>query len=312
MDNIYNRTFKFIKLVKPAYSISMLSLDLIKEHLRKSIKNYFFVLEKYNKADKRNYNASIHKFSKIVIYNENILLANKNYDKMYQIDKLTMTFESKFIKTFTFTLNLENLHQNFAHGKENIINIKESLTLYFDRNFKLSYIFNQKLPNYGEAGRLMENFIAEQYIIEEMKKSIYDMGNYLDVKFFIDKDFNKLIEGFETKDSYNNKMKNNDNLNDIQNNEIESSNYDVKYKLNEEENYLKNVDYISNKKDNLFDSKKNVDIENENDIILSRYNTYTLTADTYEELFEKIEKLKDKKIIVRKDAINCINKMCWY
>ena len=40
--------------------------------------------------------------------------------------------------------------------------------------------------------------------------------------------------------------------------------------------------------------------------------TYTLTADTYDELFEKIEKLKSKKIIKRKDAINYINKMCWY
>ena len=313
MDNIYRGGFKFVKLIKPAYSISMLSLELIKEHLRKSLKNYFFVLKKYNKADKRNYNASIHKFSKIVIYNENILLANKNYDKMYQIDKSTMTFESKFIKTFTFTLNLENLHEYFSHGKENIINIKESPTLYFDRNFKLSYIFNQKLPNYGEAGRLMENFIAEQNIIEEMKKSIYDMGNYLEVKFFVDKDFNKLIEGFEnSKESYNNKLEKNYNLNNIKDNEIESSNYDVKYKLNEEENYLKTVGCISNNKDNLFDTKKKFDIENENEIILSRNNTYTLTADTYEELFEKIEKLKEKKIIVRKDAINCINKMCWY
>ena len=313
MDNIYSGEFKFVKLVKPAYSISMLSLDLIKEHLRKFIKNYFFVLEKYNKTDKRNYKASIHKFSKIVIYNENILLANKDYDKIYQIDRLTMKYESKFIKTFAFTLNLENLHENFTHGKENIINIKESPILYFDRNFKLSFIYNQELPNYGEAGRLLEAFIAEQYIIEEMKKSIYDMGDYLEVKFFIDKDFNELIEGFENaKKSYINKLKINDNLTDIQNKEVESSNYDVKYKLNEEENNLINVDYIPNNKDKLFNNKNNVDIENEDVIILSRHNTYTLTADTYEELFEKIEKLKNKKIIKRKDAINYINKMCWY
>ena len=137
------------------------------------------------------------------------------------------------------------------------------------------------------------------------------MGHYLDTKFFIDKDFKKIIEGFENAKKYfNNKLKSNDNLNDIQNNEVESSNYDVKYKLNEEEKYLKNVDYISHNKDNLFDSNKNVDIENA--IILSRYNTYTLTADIYEELFDKIDKLKDKKIIVRKDGINYTNKMCWY
>ena len=314
MDNIYNGGFKFVKLVKPAYSISMLSLDLIKEHLRKSIKNYFFVLKKYNKPDKRNYNASIYKFSKIVIYNENILLYNKDYDKMYKIDKLTMDYESKFIKTFAFTLNLENLLENFSYGKENIINIKESPILYFDRNFKLSYIYNQESPNYGEAGRLLEAFIADQSIIEEMKKSIYDMGDYLEVKFFVDKDFNELIEGFENaKKSYNNKLESNDNLNDIKNNkEVEYNNYEVKYNLNEEEKNLINVNYIPNNKDNLFDNKNRVDIENEDVIILSRHNTYTLTADTYDELFEKIEKLKSKKIIKRKDAINYINKMCWY
>ena len=313
MDNIYSGEFKFVKLVKPAYSISMLNLDLIKEHLRKSIKNYFFVLEKYNKKDKRNYKASIHKFSKIVIYNENILLDNKDYDKMYQIDRLTMKSKSKFIKTFAFTLNLENLHENFSHGKENIINIKESPTVYFDRNFKMSYIYNEKLPNEGEAGRLLEGFIAEQNIIEDMKKSKYDMDSYLEVIFFIDKDFNKIIEGFENaKKSYNNKLKSNDNLNNIQNKKVQSSNYDTKYKLNEEENNLINVDCISNNKENLMDNKINIDNENENVIILSTHNTYTLTADTYEELFEKIENLKNKKIIKSKDSINYINKMCWY
>jgi len=161
---------------------------------------------------------------------------------MYQIDRLTTKYESKFIKTFAFTLNLENLYENFSHGKENIINIKESPTLYFDRNFKLSYIYNQELTNYGEAGRLLEAFIAEQDIIEEMKKSIYDMGDYLEVKFFIDKDFNELIEGFENaKKSYNNKLESNDNLNDIKNNkEVEYNNYEVKYNLNEEEKNLPN------------------------------------------------------------------------
>ena len=291
MDNIYCGGFKFVKLVKPAYSISMLSLDLIKEHLRKSIKNYFFVLEKYNIKDKRNYKASMHKFSKIVIYNENVLLANKVCRKMHQIDKLTAKSESKFIKTFAFTLNLENLHENFSHGKEN--NIKESSTLYFDRNFKLSYIYNEELPYFGEACKLLDAFIAEQYIIEEMKKSIYDMSDYLNVKFFIDKDFKELIEGFENK-------------------KVESSNNDLKYKLREEENNLINIYYVTNNKDILFDNKNNVNINNEDMIILSRYNTYTLTADTYEELFDKIEKLKKKKIIRRKDAINYINKMCWY
>ena len=49
MNCIYYKNFNFVKIVIPAYSISMVSIESIKDHLRKSIKNYFFVLEKEDK-----------------------------------------------------------------------------------------------------------------------------------------------------------------------------------------------------------------------------------------------------------------------
>ena len=151
MDNIYCKGFTFISNVNSAYSISMLTLDLIKEHLKKSIKPYFFVLEKTNKTNKRKYYAAIHKFSKIIIYNENILLKDSNFTKMHHLDKSIITFQSKFIQQYAFKINLENIHENFSHGKETIINIKETPTLYFDRNMNISNIYNVESPNYGEA-----------------------------------------------------------------------------------------------------------------------------------------------------------------
>ena len=45
---------------------------VIKNHLLKLIKNYFFVSEKENGQNKRKYKASIQKFNNIVTYNENI------------------------------------------------------------------------------------------------------------------------------------------------------------------------------------------------------------------------------------------------
>ena len=41
------------------------------------------------------------------------------------------------------------------------------------------------------------------------------MSDFLDIKYFIDKDFNKLIEGFKNKKSLYNKNNNNYNFNII-------------------------------------------------------------------------------------------------
>ena len=321
MDNLYSKEFKFVKSKKPAYSISMLTLDSIKEHLKKSIKNYFFVIEKTNKLNKRDYNASIYKFSKIVTYNENILLfENPKYNRMYDSNDI-LFFNNKFVKTYTLTLNLENMHENFSHGKETIINIKDSPTLYFTRDFKFSYIHNHESPNKGEAGRLLEAFIGEESDIEEMKKSKYDMSDYFDVIYFTDKDFTKLNEGFKNAKSNNNKVIDMDEINQINieycvNNQLTCTNFDASNKLSIRQNDLIKENIKSNENNYLAASKSNNE-SNKGDgdgdeIILSKYNTYTLTADNYEELMEKIEQLKKKKFIVRKDAIKCKNKNCWY
>ena len=314
MDNIYSKSFKFVKDIKSCYSISMLSLDLIKEHLKKSIKNYFFVLEKRNKKNMRNYKASIHKFSKIVVYNENILLSNSNYNKMYELSQSNFIFQSKDIKNYAFTLNLENIHENFSHGKETIINIKDSPTLYFDRNMKFSFICNLIKKNQGEAGRLVESFIGNSLDIETMKKTIYDMSDFLDIKYFIDKDFNKLIEGFKNKKSLYNKNNNNYNFNII--NAKSSINYDIKTKSNEEKNDLADKNNKSKNEISL-SNQKNMNIENdendkENELFISQYNTITITADTFEELIEKVEEIQKKNLKLREDGISYINKMCWY
>ena len=196
MDSIQtNINFSFIKILKPAYSISMLTVEIIKDHLRKTIKNYFFVLEKQGEHN-RKYYVSIKKFSNLIIYNENILLCDSNYDKMYELSEEDIIIKPEIINNYAFILNLENLHENFAHIKELILNIKKSPILYFDRNLNFAYIYHYETEEYGESGRLIEAFICRENLIDEIKKNIYEMGDFLKVDYYVGKDFKRLIDGF--------------------------------------------------------------------------------------------------------------------
>ena len=53
MDCIYSKNYKFIKKFKSAYSLSMIPLESIKNHLKKTIKNYFFILEKGEENERK-------------------------------------------------------------------------------------------------------------------------------------------------------------------------------------------------------------------------------------------------------------------
>ena len=100
MDSIQqNGSFNFMKIIKPAYSISMLTLGIIKDHLKKTIKDYFFVLEKQG-VNSRRYYASLQRFTNLITYNENILLYNSNYKKMYELSKTDLFFHPKIIHNY--------------------------------------------------------------------------------------------------------------------------------------------------------------------------------------------------------------------
>ena len=77
------------------------------------------------------------------------------------------------MKTYTFALNLENMHENFSHWKKAITNINESPTFYFVRNFNPSYIYNHESWNNGEAGRLLESFRVRIWYRRNEKKYVW-------------------------------------------------------------------------------------------------------------------------------------------
>ena len=321
MDSIQqkNRT-DFNKILKPAYSISMLTIDKIKDHLKKTIKNYFFVLKNQG-INSRNYYASTKKFTNLITYNETILLCNSHYDKMYQIEQIDLINNKKIINNYAFVLNLENLHENFAHNKELIINLKKSPTLYFDRNLNLGYIYHYKTQEYGESGRLIEAFICGENLIDEIKKNIYEMGDFLKVKYYIGKDFKDLTDGFKNlikkmQEGETNKFK---FINTIKSSSMDTNEITNNLGEKEEKNKSSVKEKISNKEKSLLISQKNSNSQNSNDnelieeeIILSRHNTYILSAETYEKLLEKIEQMEKKKIIQDKNPIEDNTDSCCY
>ena len=303
MNCIYTKNFSFIKKFLSAYSISMLPIDSIKIHLKKTIKDYFFVLER-SLENERKYYASVHKFNFLVTYNENILLKNSSIKSIFDCDQF---YETKENKNLAFIINLENLHENFSHNKEELINIKDSPTLFFNSNYEFSYIYHYETKDYGEAGRLVETFIAKEYIIDEMKKVKYKMGAFLEVKYYVDKDFNALIEGFiQIRDTYNEKQNIINDLKDDNNLEQSSTNTNLIQ--------VNNSKVITKKKEKIIEKKENIDLKdknsnddnriNDNIIYLSTHNTYVLKAKTLEDLMQEIENIEKKKIIIKsKDAI---------
>ena len=306
MDCLYCKNFAFISSITSAYSISMLPIELIKKHLKKTIKNHFFVLVKEGKPNKRRYYASVQKYNKIITYNENILLRDSKIKKMYVLGKEDVNENPKISTNFAFILNLENIHE-ISHNKEEIMNIKNSTTLYFDRNLNHSYIYHYDTKNYGEAGKLVDEFIIGGYLIDAIKITKYEMGEYFDVKYFVDTDFKKLFDGFrKVLESCGQKKINKELI--YQENYIDSNmNIDLKNCL-----IIKNKKKTDKNSKKITDEKISIDNKKVEKIFLSLHNTYILSADTSEELIKKIEDMENKKIIVREDAIENNNDICNY
>ena len=310
MKCIRYKEFSFIKPNNiPAYSFSMLNINLIKKHLQCSINNCFFVLKKEGSKNKRNYYASVNKFNGIITYNENLLLEDSNYKNMYKLDDLDILNEPNIINNYAFVLNLENLHESFSHNKEHIVNFQESSTLYINRNLK-SEIYDCNSKDYGEDGKLVESFIGPTKLVEELQKIKFEMGNFLKINYFIDKDFSKLVREFYIRAKDFNLPENDLNemfpellkKNNIKNNELN--------KLNDKtDNSPKKGNMVH---DDKFDIEKIFQDENENKIFLSKHNTYIVTGETFEELMENAEKARKKIFIKAKHQIEQNNDVCDY
>ena len=147
------------------------------------------------------------------------------------------------------------------------------------------------------------------------------MGDCLKVKYYIDKDFKDLNDRFKNlikkiQEGETNKFK---FINTIKSSSMDTNEITNNLGEKEEKNKSSVKEKISNKEKSLLISQKNSNSQNSNDnelieeeIILSRHNTYILSAETYEKLLEKIEQMEKKKIIQDKNPIEDNTDSCCY
>ena len=145
------------------------------------------------------------------------------------------------------------------------------------------------------------------------------MGDFLKVKYYIGKDFKDLTDGFKNlikkmQEGETNKFK---FIKTVKSSSMDTNEITNIFGEKEEKNKSSAKEKISNKEKSLLISQKNSNSQNSNDnelieeeIILSRHNTYILSAETYEKLLEKIEQME--KIIQDKNAIEDNTDSCCY
>lgn len=175
---------------QPAYTISMISVDIIKKHLKSTMIPYALI---YKSHSGRDFLASVKKDNNIICFNEEEIFKDI-YDSHFNNDD----YKKERNNDFAFILNLLFLHENSSHNKEKVLNINtNSPLIYLDKNFKTSFIIIDNNLTEGEAGYFTERFIGDRSIILGLLNSLNKLGNLLDVKYFNQENFNELIECYE-------------------------------------------------------------------------------------------------------------------
>ena len=181
-------------LVIPAYTISMISVEIIKKHLKGTMKPYSLI---FGKDCKEQFSASVYKDNNIICFNE-----DKIFEEIYIDDLKNLNYRKERNKDFTFILNIYFLHENSSHNKERVINNnQESPIIFLDDNLISSIILSDENCDFGEAGCFTENFIGNRETILGLVNSGNSFGDLLDVKYFNKDSFDELIK------IYNSRMK---------------------------------------------------------------------------------------------------------
>ena len=123
------------------------------------------------------------------------------------------------IDDYAFIINILFIHENSSHNKEKLLNLNiESPVIYLNENFIRDFMLLDDNLERGEAGFFVENFIAEPKIMDKLVDPQNKLGKLLKVEYFIENNFDKLLEKFNSltekyeKNSsvdYNNALSNN-------------------------------------------------------------------------------------------------------
>ena len=152
----------------------------MKAHLLSIEEDFFFVISEENDF---NFYGQYNKFSKITVINQYLLCSEVAY-----------ILEDNKNRDLAFAINMVFLHERMCHGKENLCNQGiDSPCIYFNLVFKKDYVYSTYSEDIeGEAGRVLENFIAHPIVIKSLKEN-KKYGKFLDYRYFIG-DFREIQE----------------------------------------------------------------------------------------------------------------------
>ena len=204
------KKFEEEKLITyPAYTISMISVDCIKKHLKSTMKPYALIL---GKGGVETFSASVYKDNNIICFNEDQI-----FEEIPQLIFNEIVYRKERKNDFAFILNMHFLHENSSHNKEKIINgIQDSPIIFMDEKLKISIILCDSSCDIGEAGYFTECFIGDRNIILDLVNSENSFGDLLDVKYFNRNNFSDLLQ------IYCSKMSDKKNIIEEDEKEIES------------------------------------------------------------------------------------------
>ena len=184
IDKIQNEKI----VTKSAYTISMTSVDVIKNHLKAKMKPYALI---YGLNSERNFLTVVKKDNNIITFNEDEIFKGAYSYQLYK----SLRKENK--NNYAFILNILFLLQNISYNKEKVINIKtDSPIIFLDENFNVAFNIIDYNVNAGEAGHFIEKFIGDRNIILGLLNYSNKLGELLDVNYFNKENFKELIEKY--------------------------------------------------------------------------------------------------------------------
>lgn len=158
---------------KLAYTISLENLEEMRNHLTSLQEDFFFIFDEPN--DFNFYGLYILRL-RIMCINQFVLCKN-----IFSYSDITVA------RNYAFGISMIFSHERMCHGKESLCNPGiPSPTIYFNINFKrdiFSLYDSFYSQNEGEAGRIFETFIADQYLIKVLKDK-FSFGEFLEYKYF--------------------------------------------------------------------------------------------------------------------------------
>ena len=190
-----------------SYTLSNEPLIMMKNHLLSSYENFLFI-DYENTYDENETKASQNPQNGITIINEKSLF--------------DMNFSEELSgPNFALVISMEFFHEKDSHSKKNLKNLHIKSPIYCIKNNKIVKL------NEAEDGRFIESFIGDNKFILELKHSYYQLGELMDIKYFINENFSQLHSKFKDLTAIMNnrikKMIQNNNENDSIQNKKESN-----------------------------------------------------------------------------------------